>query len=242
MGSPCSPLLSLWWAVDTARSVNKRFWCILFCSRRSGDPPVGIYEFTCSTPYCGFWENLLEPSAWTGDTHIVYDIVTDLILFDDMDEMKNSGIVLVQLILSDWGDQLLCDKMLRHYEDNAFIILTSVSECDWHQVCQLCEPDVLFWTLNFITVKLFIDLSSGMWVGDCSGRYMTTEQLYWSQLTLRMSNRTFYSPSWLEAERCRSYATSWLGDETTCFWECLFACQRMTHTLSLVLFLRSWIL
>ena len=95
----------------------------------------------------------------------------------------------------------------------------------------------LFWTLNFTTVKLFIDLSSGMWVGDCSGRYMTTEQLYWSQLTLRMSNRTFYSPSWLEAERRRFYATSWLGDETTCFWECLFACQRVTHTLSLVLFL-----
>ena len=29
-------------------------------------------------------------SAWAGDTHIEHDIVTDLILLDDMDEMKNS--------------------------------------------------------------------------------------------------------------------------------------------------------
>ena len=57
-------------------------------------------------------------------------------------------IVLVQLILSEWGDQLLCNKMLRHYEDNAFIILTGVSGCSWHQACQLCEPDVYsgLWT------------------------------------------------------------------------------------------------
>ena len=151
-------------------------------------------------------------------------------------------IVLVQLILSDWGGQLLCDKMLRHYEDNAFIILTSVSECDWHQVCQLCEPDVYSGLWASVLWSCLFNLSSGMWVGDCSGRYMTTEQLYWSQLALRMSNRTFYSPSWLEVERRRFYATSWFGDETPCFWECLFACQRVTHTLSLVLFLRSWIL
>ena len=36
-------------------------------------------------------ENLLQPLTWAGGTHIEYDIVTDLILFDDMDEMKNSG-------------------------------------------------------------------------------------------------------------------------------------------------------
>ena len=165
-----------------------------------------------------------------------------LILFDDLNERKNSGIVLVQLVLSDWGDQLLCDKMLRHFEDNAFIILTDVSGCGWYQVCHLLLSGYLFWTLSFSTVKLFIDLSSGMWVGDCSGRYMTTEQLYWSQFALRMSNRTFYSPSWLEVERRRFYVTSWFGDETPCFWECLFARQRVTHTLSLVLFLRIWIL
>ena len=55
--------------------------------------------------------------------------MTDLIFFDDMDEMKNSGIALVQLILPERGNQLLCNKMLRHYEDDAFTILTGVSGC-----------------------------------------------------------------------------------------------------------------
>ena len=113
---------------------------------------IVYWEVWCiSLFYTLLWilrENLLQSLTWAGDTHIEYDIVTNLILFDDMDEMRNSGIVLVQLILSEWRDQLLCNKMLRHYEDNAFIILTGVSGCGWHQVCQLCEPDVCsgLWT------------------------------------------------------------------------------------------------
>ena len=76
--------------------------------------------------YCGFCVNLLQPMAWTGETYIEYDIVIvtmstwfSLTMRMELRTLRESS---VQTVLSDWGDQFLCNKMLRHYEDNAFII------------------------------------------------------------------------------------------------------------------------
>ena len=173
--------------------------------------------FSCSTPYCGFCVNLLQPLAWTEDTYIGYDIVTNitiLVWFSLKMGLRTLDESSVQPMLSDWGDQFLCNKMLRHYEDNAFTILSGVSGCDWHWVHQPCGLDIWSELCALLSLRLFIVLSSGdvSWWLQWTIYYNGTTVLSW--LTLRMSNRTFCSPSWFEAERCYLYVKSYFGDGT----------------------------
>ena len=73
---------------------------------------------------------------------------------------------------------------------------------------------ILIWALCLIVLRLFIDLASwdASWWLQWRIYYDGTTVLSWP--TVRMSNRTFCSPSWFKAERYYLYVMvmSWLGD------------------------------
>ena len=186
--------------------------------------------FSRSLPYCGFCVNLLQPAAWTGDTYIEYDIViaiTTLAWFSLTIRMRLRTLmrVRVQPILSDWGDQFLCNKILRHYEDNAFIILTGVSGCDWHWVHQPYGLDIWSELCALLLWGCLLTFHPEMRVGDYSGRYITTEQLYWADYI-----EDGYSASWFLSWEILS-----LCDELIWRWNLVFQrCLRVNvlrHTL-----------
>ena len=176
--------------------------------------------FSCSTPYCGFYVNLLQPAAWAEDTRIGYDIVTLSVTStfwckDSLDDENGTMTLVVSSVQPMlWLDRSAfgttrCIGIMRIMPPSSCLVYLDVIDIGY------IELMVWIFDLNFLLYRLWgwwAEFHLEMWVGDYSGRNIIVEQRYWTGL--RWWRRTEHSVLHLSLKRCDLYVTSWFGDGT----------------------------